>query len=916
MKSSNAGAAMRADSAITFASRYSHYLQRLLSARPEVLSDAEVGQPFTAADMRTEIIAAAITDDASLGRALRRLRQRVMARLIVRDLGSLADLDEVVGTVTQLAEIAIRTAVERLHVDLAAVHGEPRGDTDNTPQQLHVVGMGKLGGAELNASSDIDLVLVYPEDGNTDGGRPLSNHEFFTRLTRRLIGALNEWTEDGFVFRVDTRLRPYGDSGPLVVSFDMLENYLITQGRAWERYAWIKGRVLTGNQQDALLALVRPFVFRRHLDYGAFASMRSLHSQVRHEVNRRDRFDDIKLGPGGIREIEFIAQVFQLIRGGHEHALQQQSTQPVLQALGERQFIAPEAAAELRAAYQFLRNLEHRLQYRDDQQTQALPADAGARALLAETMGFGDATGFRAALDGHRAAVSLHFDAIFGENDTDEHPLSGLWQERGNDDEDDGDDDSAIQQLGELGFAQAPELRRRLALFRNGSRYRQMPAASQRRLDRLVPAAIATAATRPNPDATAERLLTLFEGISRREAYLALLHEYPHALERVADLMSASPWVAQYITQHPILLDELLDARTLLAAPDWDTLRTALRAELDAAEGDIERQMDLLRHFKNTQTLHCIARDLAGTLPLEMLSDLLSDLAGAILDEALRLSWLGLSQRHCESPHFAIVGYGKLGGKELGYASDLDIVFVYDDAAPEAAENYARLAQRINYWLTSTTAAGVLYETDLRLRPDGIGGLLVTPLETMRNYQLQQAWLWEHQALTRARSVAGDAGISLAFEELRVAVLREQRAPSTLREDIVSMRRKMLEAHPNTSNHFDIKHDPGGIIDVEFIVQYLVLGHARDHAALTVNAGNLALLKTAADLQLISADNATAVRSAYRQFRELQHQLRLAGEKYARVEQRQVAASVAAVRALWELLLGNAAPTAGNPARP
>jgi len=895
------------DQAIAAAACYSRYLQRLLCANPAVLLAAELEHPFTPAEMQSELAATTIADDTSLGRALRRLRQRVMARLIARDLGGRADLDEVVGTVTRLAEIVIRTAVAQLHRDLAAAHGEPRGATDGAQQQLHVVGMGKLGGAELNASSDIDLVLVYPEEGDTDGERPLSNHEFFTRMARRLITALNEWTEDGFVFRVDTRLRPYGDSGPLVVSFEMLESYLVTQGRAWERYAWIKGRPLTGNQQAALLALVRPFVFRRHLDYSAFASMRSLHSQVRHEVSRRDRLDDIKLGPGGIREIEFITQVFQLIRGGHERALQQQPTLPVLAALGERQIIPPDAVAELRQAYVFLRNLEHRLQYRDDQQTQALPGDPAERALVAASMGYADEPAFAAALGQHRAAVSRHFDSIFAAGDTEEHPLAGLWHAET------GDAGVATAQLSGMGFDGAPELCRRLTLFRHGSRYRQMPADSQRRLDRLVPAAIAAAAARRNPDATLERLLALFESISRREAYLALLHEYPHALERVADLMSASPWVAQYITQHPILLDELLDARNLLAAPDWSALRAALHATLATAAGDIERQMDMLRHFKNTQTLHCVAQDLAGMLPLETLSDHLSDLACVILEEVLHLSWQGLRQRHRDTPRFAIVGYGKLGGKELGYASDLDIVFVYDDAAPEAAENYARLAQRINNWLTSVTAAGVLYETDLRLRPDGAGGLLVTPLESMRRYQLQQAWLWEHQALTRARSVAGDADIGRAFEELRITVLRAPREPARLRDEILGMRRKMLEAHPNASRLFDIKHDPGGIIDVEFMVQYLVLGHSRAHLELTANSGNLALLKTAAGLGLISNEQAEAVRAAYRQFRELQHQLRLAGEKYARVAPASVAVSAAAVTALWQTLFGTAADSAPAP---
>ncbi len=897
---SNNGQPAKAADDIAAAARYSRYLDRLIAANPAVLSAADLDAVFTAADMQSELETVGISDDASLGRALRRLRQRVMARLISRDLSGRATLDEVVTTVTELAEVSIRTAVDRLHRDLAAVHGEPCSAADGTHQQLHVVGMGKLGGAELNASSDIDLVLVYPEEGDTDGTRPLSNHEFFTRLARRLINALNEWTEDGFVFRVDTRLRPYGDSGPLVVSFEMLENYLITQGRAWERYAWIKGRVLTGNQPDALMAMVKPFVFRRHLDYSAFASMRSLHSQVRHEVSRRDRLDNIKLGPGGIREIEFTVQVFQLIRGGHERSLQQQPTLPVLAALGERGFIEAAAVAELRDAYIFLRNLEHRLQYRDDQQTQELPTNPAELELLAHSMNFADFTSFSAELARHRGAVSRHFESIFGEDDINEHPLAELWHMPPE------DAAAAEERLSAMGYAQAPEICRRLSMFRHGNRYRQMPADSQRRLDRLVPAAIAAAVTRRGPDVTLERLLGLFESISRREAYLALLHEYPHALDRVADLMSASPWVAQYITQHPILLDELLDTRTLLAKPDWPALQAGLRAGLATVEGDTERQMDMLRHFKNTQTLHCVAQDLAGTLPLETLSDHLSDLASIILEEVLQLSWRGLKQRHCDNPLFAIVGYGKLGGKELGYASDLDIVFVYDDPAPEAAENYARLAQRINNWLTSVTAAGILYETDLRLRPDGVSGLLVTPLDTMRRYQLQQAWLWEHQALTRARAVAGDAAIGRAFEQLRIEVLCAPREEAALRNGILEMRQKMLEAHPNKSMLFDLKHDHGGIIDVEFMVQYLVLGHARDHHELTANAGNLALLKTAADLGLISEEQSESTRTAYRQFRALQHQLRLSGERYARAEAQDVAAATTAVNRLWESLLGAA----------
>jgi glutamate-ammonia-ligase adenylyltransferase len=515
-------------------------------------------------------------------------------------------------------------------------------------------------------------------------------------------------------------------------------------------------------------------------------------------------------------------------------------------------------------------------------------------------MGYREIAPFRAALDGHRAAVTRHFEAIFGNDEAAEHPLSTLWQRVA------GDDDACRGQLAALGYRQPEELCRRLEQLRHGNRYRQMPASSQQRLDRLVPAAIAAAATRSRPDLTLQRLLGLFESVSRREAYLALLHEYPQALDRVADLMSASHWVADYITRHPILLDELLDARNLLAVPQWQVLRRTLRSDLEAAGEDIERQMDALRHFKNTQTLHLVAQDLGGQLQLETLSDHLSDLACMILEETLRLCWTGLRQRHRQTPLFAIVGYGKLGGKELGYASDLDLVFVYDDPAPEAAENYARLAQRINNWLTSVTPAGVLYETDLRLRPDGAGGLLVTPLQSMRQYQLKQAWPWEHQALTRARAVAGDPAIGGAFERLREQVLCLPRDIGALRRDIVEMREKMHAAHPNRSELFDLKHDRGGIIDVEFIVQFLVLGYAARHPRLSANAGNLALLAIAADLELITGPEAQTVQHAYRQFRGLQHQLRLAGEAYARVEPDGVQNSCAAVRALWQRLLGPA----------
>jgi len=896
MESHNAPAGLRADTHIARAARLSRYAKRLLEAEPALGLDAETARPFSAEEMRAFLQAQPSVDEDALKRALRALRKRVMLRLIARDLGGLAALPEVTATSTALAEITIAHALARLEEQLAERHGRPRGEADGRAQQLHVVGMGKLGGAELNVSSDIDLIFVYPEEGETQGPRSISNHEYHTLLGRRLIAALSEITADGYVFRVDMRLRPYGDSGPLVTSFDALENYFITQGREWERYAWIKARALTGDRCTELMERVHPFVYRRHMDYNAIAALRDLHREIRREVERRDIADNIKLGPGGIREIEFIAQVFQLIRGGREPELRTQPTLAVLPRLAKRSLLPGAAAQELAAAYVFLRNLEHRLQYLDDQQTHALPRSEADRALVAEAMGFGGYAALETALAEHRAAVTRHFEGIFAVAPEGEHALSHLWQEAA-------DTPRSVGVLAGLGFREPDAVEQRLRSLRSTSRYREMPAASQALLDRLVPLAVEAAAAGKDPDATLERLIGLLESIARRGAYLALLKEYPQALSQLAAMMSASPWVAQYLTSHPILLDELLDARTLYAAPHWPSAVRELRGQMDAAAGDTERQMDILRHFKHAHTMRLIAQDLAGLLPIETLSDHLSDLACVVLEDVLRVTWRS-RPTHREAPRFAVIGYGKLGGKELGYASDLDLVFLYDDAAPEAAENYARFALRINNWLTSITPAGVLYDTDLRLRPDGAGGLLVSPFASYREYQMEKAWLWEHQALTRARFVAGDRDIGAAFESLRVAVLRKERDLDTLRRAVADMRRKLHDAHPNRTPLFDLKHDPGGIVDVEFAVQYLVLGHARAHAELTGNIGNLALLKLAARLGLVGEERARAAHDAYRRLRQLQHSLRLKGERYARIAPEQVAKEIRAVRELWESVMG------------
>ena len=878
------------------AARLSRYARRLLAVESGLLPETSIRTPLSADEMRTMLAAAQIADEAALKHALRDLRKRVMLRLLTRDLGGLATLEEVVATATALADVAVTTAVTHLARWFAAEHGTPIGNESGLAQQLHVIGMGKLGGTELNVSSDIDLVFVYPEDGETSGARPMSNHEYFIRFARRLIASLNEMTADGYVFRVDMRLRPMGADGPLACSFGMLENYFVAQGREWERYAWIKARVVCGNRTQELTDLVRPFVFRRHLDYSAFESLRSLHREVRQEVERRDILQNIKLGPGGIREVEFIVQLFQLIRGGRDAALRERPTLTVLPLLAARNLLPHPAVRELTDAYVFLRNLEHRLQYLDDQQTQALPDDPDDQALIAEAMGCADYAALLTRLDHHRRAVTQQFESIFAASKDDAHPLTSLWRA--------GDGEQHLAMLRDLGFRDPQQALERIAALRGSSRVRQMPQTSAERMERLVPLVIEIAAQLPNPDTTLERMLMLLESISRREAYLALLLQFPQTIDRGARLASASPWAAEYLARHPILLDELLDARTLYAAPDHQQLRALLRRQLDEAADDNERQMDVLRHVKHAQTMHLLAQDLAGELQLEKLSDHLSDLADLILSEVLRVTWQGLRSRHCEHPRFAVIAYGKLGGKELGYASDLDLIFLHQDTDTAAAENYARLAQRINTWLTSLTPAGVLFETDLRLRPDGVSGLLVSSLEGFAEYQRKKAWVWEHQALTRARAVAGDPTIGREFEAIRVEVLRERRDPAQLGNEVAAMRDKMLAAHPNTSGSFDIKHDRGGLIDVEFIVQYLVLGHSYQFAELTGNIGNLALLKLASRLDLIGEKEAMAVHDAYRRMRQLQHARRLQGYKYARVQPSTLKSEIAAVMGLWNSVLG------------
>jgi glutamate-ammonia-ligase adenylyltransferase len=894
-------------------------------ARLAPMLDAEVGNAATEADV---------------ARGLRRVRQRLLPGLVVRDAAQVAPLAEIVGAMTAFAELAVQRLTAAIAADLAQRHGVPLSP-QGVPQDLLVVAMGKGGGVELNVSSDLDLIFVYDEDGETGAfgdvvpqRSALSHQEFFERLGKRLIAALSEVTADGFVFRVDMRLRPNGDSGPLVVSTAMLEEYLLKQGREWERFAWLKGRVIsapcwtTASQFEAqcrsLDDVVRPFVYRKYLDYNAIAALRQLHALIRAETGRKSarragghesHEDNVKLGRGGIREIEFTAQTFQVIRGGREPRLRSRSTLATLQQLAELNVLPPDVAQRLTDAYVFLRRLEHALQYLDDAQTHVLPHAADERARVAALLGCSVET-MLARFESEREFVATNFDAIFAERLPGPVPgeptVEPLTPAR------------VHERLTAGGFrdaeASAARVNGLLGSRRMGAASESARAGIERLLlqtiDAVARAAHETGASHDvGPDEVLGRFIGLLEIIAGRSTYVALLDRYPHAFERVLRLLAASRWAADYLQRHPILLDELLDTRLLEREPDWIAWQCDIEAQLVALGGagddSVERRMNLLRDAHHAQVFRLLLADLEGRLTVERLADHLTALADGVLALTLSCAWASLPRRHRDHPALAVIAYGKLGGKELGYASDLDLIFLYDDDHPDAAEVYSLLVRRLVNWLTAQTPSGVLFDIDLRLRPNGNAGLMVSSLDAFERYQRNDdglgAWTWEHQALTRARACAGDAVLSQRFEALRREILARPRDLAKLREDVLVMRQKMHDGHPNRSALFDLKHDSGGMVDVEFIVQTLVLGHAHAHPRLLGNLGNIALLKIAGDLALIPPDLAGRVADAYRHMRAVQHRLRLNGASYARVEPAEVADDALSVKTLWSALFDAAA---------
>jgi glutamate-ammonia-ligase adenylyltransferase len=831
------------------------------------------------------------TDEDDLHTRLRRFRRREMVRIAWRDLSDRAEFEETAADLSNLADACIDGALRVLEGLHQAQFGTPC-DGNGRPMHLVVLGMGKLGGRELNYSSDVDLIFCYPEEGETrDGPRSIAHQEYFIRLGQRLIAAIDRVTADGFVFRVDMRLRPFGEASALAVSFEAMEDYYQVHGREWERYAMIKARAVAGDVAagERLLADLKPFVYRRYVDYGAFESLREMKGMIEAEMRRKGMGENVKLGRGGIREVEFIAQAFQLIRGGRETRLQGRSLLPVLAAVGELNLLPDYAVRELRTGYVWLRDTENAIQMAADEQTQLLPTSEEGRARLAFAMGHSDWGAFLTALNEQRDIVHQHFEQVFAAPQRDGTPQEGatldaLWLGRLS-------REAALVLLSGAGYGDPAEALRLVEQTRTGHAVQALSPRGRQRLDGLMPLLLGAVGQRPDPDATLKQVIRLVEAIARRTAYLALLVENPMALSQLVRLCSASPWIATLLTLHPVLLDELLDPRTLYHPPRRAALAEELHARLAHLDpADEEQQLEALRHFKQSNTLRVAAADVVGAVPLMVVSDHLTEIAEVVLQEALGLAWAHMITRHGfpggegEGMGFTVIAYGKMGGIELGYGSDLDLVFLHareagatDGARPlDNPVFYARLAQRLIHVLNTRTASGVLYEVDTRLRPSGASGLLVSTLEAFGAYQRSQAWTWEHQALVRARVVAGDPSLGAVFEQTRREVLGRERDRETLRPEVREMRERMRaglsKAQPG---QFDLKQDPGGIADIEFMVQYAVLAWAHAHPDLLDFTDNIRQLEGLARNGLLEPAEAGVLADAYRAYRARAHHLTL-----------------------------------------
>ena len=906
----------------------SRFVQRIRRRYTEQLSFLPAGPPTASAMQHT--LEALLTSGLETGAALRVLRQLVMERLVVLDCGAAFSeqaspaLKLVMRAMTELAELALDVAVRASQHAMDARFGRPQ-NADNERAELWVVGMGKLGARELNVSSDIDLIYVYDHDGQTagrtDGRGQISNHEYFAHQVKAIYALIGDTTEHGFVFRVDLALRPNGNSGPAAISLAALEDYFQAQGREWERFAWLKSRVVAplasvrSGRANALRGSVLPCVFRRYLDYGVFDALRSLHRQIREHAAKRcaghpERANDVKISRGGIREIEFTVQLLQVVRGGQFPELRTRPTVDALQRLAKAGLMPQDTADALARAYDFLRNVEHRIQYLDDQQTHTLPTGDDDLAWIAATLGYRTCCLFLADLDTHRELVAQEFDRLLGGKADCKgcgKPMPGAHEGlpviKGS--------LQGLEALLEAPPAAWPaRFSARLHAWRNHPKITALRDESRARLSQLVQRTAQWLADDQAGGAITEeaalRFIDWLEPLLRRESYLALLIERPTVHHRLLMLLGAAKWPARYLLKHPGVIDERANNDMLSERFDAPTFAAELQLRLDSlsftGEDDEETCLNLLRRAHHAEVFRTLARDVEGVLSVEQVSDDLSALAQTMLATAARWCWQRLKNKHRDEPQFAIIAYGKLGGKELGYGSDLDIVFVYDDDHEQAGEVYAVLVRKLINWLTVKTSEGDLFEIDTALRPNGNSGLLVTTFEAYANYQQQRgsntAWTWEHQAMTRAAFLLGSDALKARFEQVRLSVITAPRDAALLQAEIVAMRDKVRAAHPVKGQQFDVKHSVGGMVDAEFAVQFMVLAQARRHPQLAANLGNIALLLLCEAAGLLPAGVGQQAAGAYRTLRRVQHQARL-NEAPTQVSPPALAAERAAIERLW-----------------
>lgn len=893
---------------------HSRFVQRVRRRYENELACLPPGPPVKAA-MNT-CLATLTERGLPMPAALRVLRQLVMERLVVLDCEEGAALQDITRAVTELAEMALDQACRLAFADLDELHGAPL-DENGQRAQLWVIGMGKLGARELNVSSDIDLIYVYDADGETAGnaaGRHrISNHEYFGKAVKHIYNTIGDTTEHGCVFRVDLALRPNGNSGPAAVSLGALEEYFLVQGREWERFAWLKSRVIApaaciaDKSASALRGAVLPFVFRKYLDYNVFDSLRTLHRQIRDHASKRaagnpGRANDVKLSRGGIREIEFTVQLLQVVRGGQFPELRTRPTLDALQRVAKANLMPRATADALAAAYEFLRKVEHRIQYLDDQQTHLIPTRDDDLAWIAATMGFPDMCAFLCALDTHRETVAHEFDILLGGA-----PGGGCTgkgcQKNGS--------RGSVEDLQSVMTGLPEAFAAKVSQWCGHPRVLALREDARLRLVRLVQRTGAWLDEGRVNEQAALRLADWIEPLLRRESYLALLQERPSVHERLLRILGAAKWPARYLLKHPGVIDELASRQLLEERfdatqfeADLEDRRTALRR---TGEDDEEELLNLLRRAHHAEVFRTLARDIEGVLTVEQVADDLSALADTVLRVTARWCWARLKNRHRDEPAFAIIGYGKLGGKELGYGSDLDIVFVYEDEDENASEIYAAFVRKLINWLQVKTGEGDLFEIDTALRPNGNSGLLVTSFTAYENYQRGRgsntAWTWEHQAMTRARFVMGMASLQQRFDDVREAVITAERDRAALAQEITAMREKVRSARPVRGEQFDVKHSPGGMVDVEFVVQYLVLAHSGEHPELRGNLGNIALLQRAEAVGLLPKGVGQEAADAYRELRAIQHRARL-DEAPTQIGADAAAGMATAVQALWRHALG------------